>query len=85
MAVGVMILPATAARFWATSIGGMIVTAVAIAMISSLIGLLLSFHFSLPSGPAIILVNGLIYGMSLSFGPVGGLVAQTTAKQHIQI
>lgn len=85
MAVGVMILPATAARFWATSIGGMIVTAVAIAMISSLIGLLLSFHFSLPSGPAIILVNGLIYGMSLSFGPVGGLVTQTTTKQHIQI
>ena len=85
MAVGVMILPATAARFWATSIGGMIMTAVAIAMISSLIGLLLSFHFSLPSGPAIILVNGLIYGMSLSFGPVGGLVAQTTARQHIQI
>jgi zinc/manganese transport system permease protein len=84
MAVGVMILPATASRFWATSIGGLVITAVAIAMISSLIGLLLSFHYSLPSGPAIILVNGIVYGMSLVFGQAGGLVAQTISRHHLK-
>jgi zinc/manganese transport system permease protein len=84
MAVGVMILPATAARFWAISIGGMIATAVAIAMISSLIGLLLSFHYSLPSGPAIILVNGIVYGLSVFLGPIGGLLTQTIAQQQLK-
>ena len=85
MAVGVMILPATAARFWAISIGGMIATAVAIAMISSLIGLLLSFHYSLPSGPAIILVNGIVYGLSVFLGPIGGLLTQTITQQQLKI
>ena len=84
MAVGVMILPATAARFWAVSIGGMIATAVAIAMISSLIGLLLSFHYSLPSGPAIILVNGIVYGLSVLLGPIGGLLTQTITQQQLK-
>ena len=85
MAVGVMILPATAARFWAVSIGGMIATAVTIAMISSLIGLLLSFHYSLPSGPAIILVNGIVYGLSVFLGPIGGLLTQTITQQQLKI
>ena len=85
MAVGVMILPATAARFWAVSIGGMIATAVVIAMISSLIGLLLSFHYSLPSGPTIILVNGIVYGLSVFLGPIGGLLTQTITQQQLKI
>ena len=84
MAVGVMILPATAARFWTASISGLLVTAVAIAMISSLIGLLLSFHYSLPSGPAIILVNGVVYVFSVFFGPVGGLLLRKITQQHLR-
>lgn len=35
MAVGIMIVPAAAARFWATGIGGLIATAVAVAMLAS--------------------------------------------------
>jgi len=56
MAVGIMILPAATARFWAASIGGLIVVAVLIAIFASVSGLLLSYHYSLPSGPAIILI-----------------------------
>lgn len=84
MAVGIMILPAAAARFWAAGIGGLIAGAAAIAILSSLIGLLLSFHYSLPSGPAIILVAGIGYGLSLIFGPVGGLVAQTLPRRALE-
>ena len=84
MAVGIMILPAAAARFWAASIGGLVVSAVAFAMVSSLIGLLLSYHFSLPSGPAIILVAGFAYGLSLLLGPVGGLAARAFLRRHLQ-
>ena len=84
MAVGIMILPAAAARFWAFGIAGLLGTAAIIGMLSSLIGLLLSFHFSLPSGPAIILVAGIGYGLSVFFGPVGGLVAQILPRRHFE-
>ena len=84
MAVGIMILPAAAARFWAAGIGGLIVGAATVAILSSLIGLLLSFHFSLPSGPAIILVAGVAYGLSLIFGPVGGAIAQALPGRSIE-
>ncbi|MEM8792487.1 MAG: metal ABC transporter permease [Pseudomonadota bacterium] len=76
MAVGIMILPGAAARFWSVGVGGLVVVSVVIAMLSSLSGLLLSYHYSLPSGPAIILVAGIGYAFSLVFGPVGGIVAR---------
>lgn len=84
MAVGIMILPAAAARFWAKSIGGLILVAVAIAFLSSLSGLLLSYHYSLPSGPAIILVAGIIYAVSLVLGPAGGLIAHVLPRRPLQ-
>ena len=84
MAVGIMILPAAAARFWADSIGGLIVIAITVAILSSLAGLLLSYHYSLPSGPAIILVAGVAYGVSLILGPVGGLIAQAAPRRHFE-
>lgn len=77
MAVGIMILPAASARFWAVGIGGLIVVAASIAILSGFIGLLLSYHYSLPSGPAIILVAGFIYSVSIIFGPNGGLIRRT--------
>ena len=84
MAVGIMILPAAAARFWAVSIGGLIFVAVAIGILSSLSGLLLSYHYNLPSGPAIILVAGVAYGVSVILGPSGGLVVQALPRRHIE-
>lgn len=83
MAVGIMILPAAAARFWSADIGGLLVIAAGIAMMSSFIGLLLSYHFSLPSGPAIILVAGIVYGLSLILGPAGGVVSRTLLRPNL--
>ena len=85
MAVGIMLLPATAGRFWTNSISSLIILAVTFAMLSSFIGLLLSFHYSLPSGPAIILVNSIVYGMSLMFGPVGGIVNQVFFHRQVKV
>ena len=84
MAVGIMILPAAAARFWANGIAGLILSAALIAMLSCLIGLLMSYHFSLPSGPAIILVAGIGYGLSLFFGPVGSVISQALPRRHFE-
>ena len=48
-------------------------------------GLLLSFHFDLPSGPATILMTGLAYGISLTLGPVGGLAAGVAMRRRLEI
>ena len=83
MAVGIMILPAASARFWAVSIGGLILIAIVFATLSSLIGLLLSFHLSLPSGPAIILVAGFGYALSLGFGSVDGIITSAARRSSV--
>lgn len=83
MAVGIMILPAAAARFWAGGLGGMIAVAMLAAFAASLGGLLASYHFGLPSGPAIILSAGAIYLVSLVAGPEGGLVARRRPRRHL--
>jgi zinc/manganese transport system permease protein len=80
MSVGIMILPAAGARFWAVSVGGLITVAFVIAILSSLIGLLLSFNFSLPSGPAIILVAGVAYVVSLAFGSADGIITRLVRR-----
>ena len=84
MSVGLMILPAAAARFWAQGIGAMIGVAVLVAVASSITGLLLSYHFSLPSGPAIVLVAGGLYALSLIFGSNGSLIARYWPRPHLQ-
>lgn len=84
MAVGIMILPAAAARFWANGVGALISVAVLVALLSCVSGLLLSYHYSLPSGPAIILMAGSFYTISLIVGPVGGLVAHALPRRRLK-
>lgn len=74
LAVGIMILPAAAARFWARSIGPMIAVAIAFAAGSSVTGLLLSFHFDIPASPAIILSTGAVYLVSFTVGTRGSIL-----------
>ena len=80
LAVGMMILPAASARFWARSIGPMIAIAIIIAAVSSWMGLLASFHWNVPASPAIILTIGLFYAISLLFGHQGLL--RNPAESH---
>ncbi|RSZ35586.1 metal ABC transporter permease [Variovorax beijingensis] len=76
MAVGLMMLPATAARFWAAEVWSLALAAAGMAVLSGFAGLLLSFHAQWPSGPAIVLVAGAAYLLSLVFGPHGGLLSR---------
>lgn len=73
MAVGLMMLPATAARFWATEVWSLALFAFCVAALSGFVGLLLSFYMDWPSGPAIVLVAGACYLLSVALGPRGGL------------
>ena len=84
LAVGIMIVPAVTARFWARDITMMIAIAVANAAVAGYAGLLLSFHAGLPSGPAVILVAGALYAASVVVGPVGGLLWQAFPGRHLE-
>jgi len=84
LAVGIMMLPAAIGRFWARDITKMIVIASASGAVSGYAGLLLSFHTGVPSGPAVILVAGALYVVSVLFGQVGGLVRQALPQRHLE-
>jgi zinc/manganese transport system permease protein len=84
LAVGIMMLPAATARFWARDITAMIVIAVAGGAFAAYVGLLLSLYAGVASGPAIILVAGAVYGASVLFGPVGGMVWQVFPGRHLE-
>lgn len=75
MVVGIMLLPAITARFWADSVAGMIAVAVASAFLACLTGLLISYYFDVPSGPAIILAAGAGYLISALAGRRGGILS----------
>jgi zinc/manganese transport system permease protein len=84
LAVGLMILPAGIARFWSRDITPMICIAVASAIASGYIGLVLSFQTRIPSGPAVILVAAALYVFSVLFGNVSGLVRQMFPGRHLE-
>ena len=83
MAVGLMMLPAIAARHWARQVGGLAYAAVGIAAGASVVGLLLSYHADVPTGPAIVLVAGAAWAFSVLAGPVDGLLSRLVRRGHL--
>ena len=80
MAVGLMILPATSARYWVSSLTGYVLVSMAIAMASCMIGIGLSLAFTdIPTGPCIVIVAGGLFLFSLVLGP-NGLRASTQQR-----
>lgn len=84
LAVGLMVLPAGIARFWARDISAMIAIAVGSAAVAGYFGLILSFFTTVPPGPSIILVAAILYTVSLLFGPVSGLVWKVFPGRHLE-
>ncbi|HWJ74603.1 MAG TPA: metal ABC transporter permease [Kaistia sp.] len=84
MVVGLIILPAASSRFWSESIGGQIIAAALIAVVSSYIGLVVSYHVAVPTSPAIILTAGAIHALSLLFGRHGSFLRQMLRAQHLR-
>lgn len=83
MAVGIMLLPAATARFWAEELFQLIVFAVIFALASCYIGLLLSYHLDMASGPTIIITCGAGYVLSMLLGPRGGLLSRLVPLRHL--
>ncbi|HET7879799.1 MAG TPA: zinc ABC transporter substrate-binding protein [Acetobacteraceae bacterium] len=66
LAVGPMLLPAAAARCWGLGVAGSMALACVFGVLASVAGLLVSYHGNLPSGPAIVLASGALFGVSLA-------------------
>ena len=87
LAVGLMMLPAAAARFWTADITRLILLAGTLGIASGYLGLVLSYAAAggnVPTGPAIILAAGGLYLGSLLFGSQGGLAWRALPRGHLQ-
>ncbi len=84
MAVGLMMVPAAAARFWAGEVWSLAASSAGIAFAASCLGLLASFHLGLPSGPAIVLTASAIYVASVLLGPHGGVLRRLRRVRHLE-
>ena len=85
LSLGLLILPATAAMFWAATLPGMMAVAFTFAFTASAAGLVVSFHADLPSGPVIVLAAGALYVFSLAVGRRGSLIRRLRpAHRHLE-
>lgn len=84
MAVGLMVLPAATAQFWSRELSLLLVIAISTAFLSSYLGLLISYHYGLAAGPAIILTAGMFYLFSLVFGINGAIRPLIKPHRHFQ-
>jgi zinc/manganese transport system permease protein len=83
MAVGLMMLPAAAARFWAREVWSLAAISAAFACVSGYLGLLGSYYLDLPSGPAIILTAGGAYALSVLFGRRDSIRSRYLVRRHL--
>jgi len=83
MAVGLLVLPAAAARFWVREITALLAVSCVIAFGACVAGLLLSYHQDLPTGPAIVLSLGACWLASLAAGRQGLLRGRLANRPHL--
>jgi zinc/manganese transport system permease protein len=81
MAVGLMMLPAATARLWVERLSMLFAVSWLIALFACVAGLIASYQWDLPSGPAIVLIAGGLYCLSLLFAPFG-LFIRRKARHH---
>jgi zinc/manganese transport system permease protein len=83
MAVGLIMLPAVAARHWSRTLAGQVRASVLLAIAASIVGLHLSYAFDLPTGPAIVLTAGAAWLASLAAGPSESLLQRHLRRPHL--
>lgn len=83
LAVGLMMLPAAASRFWSADITAMLALSALIGCLSTVAGLLASYHLNLAAGPSIVLAAGAIYLVSMAAGRREGLLWRLLPTPHL--
>lgn len=74
LVLALLVTPAATAGLLARRLPGMMAASVVIALVAVVVGLYLSFHLDLPSGPSIVMVATGLFLIALIFSPSKGLV-----------
>ena len=80
LALGPILLPAAAARCWGLGVAASMALATGLGFVASVAGLLVSYHGNLPSGPAIALAAGFLFGVSLAAASAWRRLAPTIGR-----
>ena len=83
LSVGLMMLPAFAARFWTDRLASLMGISIGFGCLSSLMGIIVSYHLNTPTGPTIILASGGLYLFSILFGQRSGLIITKIHRPHL--
>jgi manganese/iron transport system permease protein len=81
MVVAMLVTPAATAQLVVVRFGPMMAVAAAIAVVSAVVGLYVSFYANLASGASIVLVETLLFAIALVLGPRSGLLARRVHAQ----
>lgn len=73
MALGLILLPAIAVRFWTRSIDAALGASIGLASFTAFLGLLFSYHRDMPAGPTVVLATGAFCLISVIFGRYGSV------------
>jgi len=84
MASGLMLIPAVAAQFWTRRLAVLIGVAAVTGVFASIAGIFLAHNVQIPSGPAIVLILGLIYIVSALFGKHGSVRSRYFPGRHLK-
>jgi ABC-type Mn2+/Zn2+ transport system permease subunit len=76
MVVAMLVTPAATAQLLVVRFDRMMALAVGLAVLSSVVGLYVSFYLNLASGASIVLVETIVFGVALVFGPRSGIRAR---------
>jgi len=71
-----------AARHFSATLGGQVRASVGLAVRASVLGLLVSYHADLPTGPAIVLTAGALWLASLIAGPHESFLRRLLHRPH---
>ena len=84
LAVGMMMLPAIAARQWVVAFMPLVFLAIGLSVLSSWVGLLFSWHLDWPAGVSVVLVLGVVWVISQIFGRQSGLLMSLWRRPHLR-
>lgn len=80
LVLAMLITPGATAYLLVYRLHWMMIVGATIGVISSITGMYLSFHFNLPSGPAIVLVAFGFFLVAFLFSPTQGILTQSLSK-----
>jgi manganese/iron transport system permease protein len=83
MVVAMLVTPAATAQLLVIRFGRMMAVGVALAAVSAVLGLYVSFYLNLASGASIVLVETLFFAIALTLGPKTGLLSRVAQRRAV--